>query len=208
MLIVCSVLFPVLWHLWIYAGSANSNFYYAITLTFNIGQVSGARERRLPFGLATGSGALSAAGDAAECVWLFAPSVVLQSSFLPLLAEIRLLLTFCHTHGKGFLHLGHSSTVPLDCTASYRGWSLTAEEKHLGVTGLRAHVNGGGELRGELEEILGRQQWGRQELPVHGNRAPIFLSVALRGTQGCGHTWGPRHTRACSPCVSQGHSYP
>lgn len=39
-LIVCSLLFPVLWHLWIYAGSANSNFYYAITLTFNVGQVS------------------------------------------------------------------------------------------------------------------------------------------------------------------------
>ncbi|XP_051835119.1 phosphatidylinositol glycan anchor biosynthesis class U protein isoform X3 [Antechinus flavipes] len=38
-MIVCSLLFPVLWHLWIYAGSANSNFYYAITLTFNVGQV-------------------------------------------------------------------------------------------------------------------------------------------------------------------------
>ncbi|XP_064888775.1 phosphatidylinositol glycan anchor biosynthesis class U protein isoform X1 [Columba livia] len=38
-LIACSFLFPVLWHLWIYAGSANSNFYYAITLTFNIGQI-------------------------------------------------------------------------------------------------------------------------------------------------------------------------
>ncbi|XP_064023772.1 phosphatidylinositol glycan anchor biosynthesis class U protein isoform X3 [Pogoniulus pusillus] len=41
LLIVCSVLFPVLWHLWIYSGSANSNFYYAITLTFNVGQVFG-----------------------------------------------------------------------------------------------------------------------------------------------------------------------
>ncbi|XP_054579966.1 phosphatidylinositol glycan anchor biosynthesis class U protein isoform X8 [Eptesicus fuscus] len=38
-LIVCSLLFPVLWHLWIYAGSANSNFFYAITLTFNVGQI-------------------------------------------------------------------------------------------------------------------------------------------------------------------------
>ncbi|ELK04118.1 Phosphatidylinositol glycan anchor biosynthesis class U protein [Pteropus alecto] len=38
-IIVCSVLFPVLWHLWIYAGSANSNFFYAITLTFNVGQI-------------------------------------------------------------------------------------------------------------------------------------------------------------------------
>ncbi|XP_029468496.1 phosphatidylinositol glycan anchor biosynthesis class U protein [Rhinatrema bivittatum] len=38
-LVVCSLLFPVLWHLWIYAGSANSNFYYAITLSFNVGQI-------------------------------------------------------------------------------------------------------------------------------------------------------------------------
>lgn len=38
-MIACSLLFPVLWHLWIYAGSANSNFFYAITLTFNVGQV-------------------------------------------------------------------------------------------------------------------------------------------------------------------------
>lgn len=38
-LLACSALFPVLWHLWIYAGSANSNFYYAITLLFNFGQV-------------------------------------------------------------------------------------------------------------------------------------------------------------------------
>ncbi|XP_071968275.1 phosphatidylinositol glycan anchor biosynthesis class U protein [Engystomops pustulosus] len=39
MLVVCSLLFPVLWHLWIYAGSANSNFYYAITLSFNVAQI-------------------------------------------------------------------------------------------------------------------------------------------------------------------------
>jgi len=38
-IIICSLLFPVLWHLWIYAGSANSNFFYAITLTFNVGQI-------------------------------------------------------------------------------------------------------------------------------------------------------------------------
>ncbi|KAG5836426.1 phosphatidylinositol glycan anchor biosynthesis class U protein [Anguilla rostrata] len=38
-LLACSALFPVLWHLWIYAGSANSNFYYAITLLFNVGQI-------------------------------------------------------------------------------------------------------------------------------------------------------------------------
>ncbi|XP_056404702.1 phosphatidylinositol glycan anchor biosynthesis class U protein isoform X2 [Hyla sarda] len=39
MLVVCSLLFPVLWHLWIYAGSANSNFFYAITLSFNVAQI-------------------------------------------------------------------------------------------------------------------------------------------------------------------------
>ncbi|XP_051997493.1 phosphatidylinositol glycan anchor biosynthesis class U protein-like [Xyrauchen texanus] len=38
-LLACSALFPVLWHLWIYAGSANSNFFYAITLLFNVGQI-------------------------------------------------------------------------------------------------------------------------------------------------------------------------
>uniref|UniRef100_A0A665U7C4 Phosphatidylinositol glycan anchor biosynthesis class U protein-like n=1 Tax=Echeneis naucrates TaxID=173247 RepID=A0A665U7C4_ECHNA len=38
-LLACSALFPVLWHLWIYAGSANSNFYYAITLLFNVAQI-------------------------------------------------------------------------------------------------------------------------------------------------------------------------
>ncbi|KAI8339751.1 GPI transamidase subunit PIG-U [Chlamydoabsidia padenii] len=34
-----SVLAPIFWHLWIYAGSGNANFYYAITLVYNLGQV-------------------------------------------------------------------------------------------------------------------------------------------------------------------------
>ncbi|XP_019716138.1 phosphatidylinositol glycan anchor biosynthesis class U protein [Hippocampus comes] len=38
-LLMCSALFPVLWHLWINAGSANANFYFAITLVFNIAQM-------------------------------------------------------------------------------------------------------------------------------------------------------------------------
>ncbi|XP_077435054.1 phosphatidylinositol glycan anchor biosynthesis class U protein [Vanacampus margaritifer] len=38
-LLTCSALFPVLWHLWIYAGSANANFYYATTLIFNLAQI-------------------------------------------------------------------------------------------------------------------------------------------------------------------------
>lgn len=33
------VMAPVLWHLWIYAGSANANFYFAITLVISTAQV-------------------------------------------------------------------------------------------------------------------------------------------------------------------------
>ena len=40
MFIACSVVSPILWHLWIYAGSANANFYFAIALTFSTAQVS------------------------------------------------------------------------------------------------------------------------------------------------------------------------
>ncbi|ELT93166.1 hypothetical protein CAPTEDRAFT_175379 [Capitella teleta] len=39
MLMVCSVLAPVLWHLWIYSGSANANFYFAIALVFSTAQI-------------------------------------------------------------------------------------------------------------------------------------------------------------------------
>ncbi|RUP48956.1 hypothetical protein BC936DRAFT_143574 [Jimgerdemannia flammicorona] len=34
-----STLGPIFWHLWIYAGSGNANFFYAITLVYNIGQI-------------------------------------------------------------------------------------------------------------------------------------------------------------------------
>ena len=37
---VCSVLAPILYHLWIYAGSANANFYFAITLVYSTAQVN------------------------------------------------------------------------------------------------------------------------------------------------------------------------
>ena len=40
MYVVCTVLAPILWHLWIYAGSANANFYFAITLVYSTAQVS------------------------------------------------------------------------------------------------------------------------------------------------------------------------
>lgn len=86
-LLFCSFLFPVLWHLWIYAGSANSNFYYAITLTFNIGQVSRVRQMKLHCGLAAGWGALSATVNSAGWGWLSASFVVLHSSFLALLLD-------------------------------------------------------------------------------------------------------------------------
>lgn len=35
----CAVLAPILYHLWIYAGSANANFYFAITLTYTTAQI-------------------------------------------------------------------------------------------------------------------------------------------------------------------------
>ena len=38
---ICSVvLAPILYHLWIFAGSANANFYFAITLVYSTAQVS------------------------------------------------------------------------------------------------------------------------------------------------------------------------
>ncbi|ESO82759.1 hypothetical protein LOTGIDRAFT_108975 [Lottia gigantea] len=39
MYIVCTVFAPILYHLWIYAGSANANFYFAITLAFSAAQI-------------------------------------------------------------------------------------------------------------------------------------------------------------------------
>ncbi|XP_052269507.1 phosphatidylinositol glycan anchor biosynthesis class U protein-like [Dreissena polymorpha] len=39
MFLVCMVMSPILWHLWIYAGSANANFYFAIALTFSTAQI-------------------------------------------------------------------------------------------------------------------------------------------------------------------------
>lgn len=34
-----AVLFPVFWYMWIYQGSGNANFVYAITLVYGIGQI-------------------------------------------------------------------------------------------------------------------------------------------------------------------------
>jgi phosphatidylinositol glycan class U len=39
MLYVGIALAPVLWHLWIFAGSANANFYFAVTLVISAAQV-------------------------------------------------------------------------------------------------------------------------------------------------------------------------
>lgn len=37
--IVSSVLAPVMWYLWIYAGSGNANFFYAVTLAYSSAQI-------------------------------------------------------------------------------------------------------------------------------------------------------------------------
>ena len=39
MLLVATVLTPLLWHLWIHAGSANANFYFAMSVVYGIPQV-------------------------------------------------------------------------------------------------------------------------------------------------------------------------
>ena len=39
MYMVVAVVAPILWHLWIYAASANANFYFAITLVFSTAQI-------------------------------------------------------------------------------------------------------------------------------------------------------------------------
>ena len=39
MLIFTTIMAPVLFHLWLYAGSGNANFPYAVTLAFNLAQV-------------------------------------------------------------------------------------------------------------------------------------------------------------------------
>lgn len=38
-MLVTSVLSPILWHLWIYTGSANANFFFATTLAFATAQI-------------------------------------------------------------------------------------------------------------------------------------------------------------------------
>ncbi|CAF0937515.1 unnamed protein product [Adineta steineri] len=38
MMIVAALMTPITWYLWIYAGSANANFYFAMTFIFNIAQ--------------------------------------------------------------------------------------------------------------------------------------------------------------------------
>ena len=79
-LLACSALFPVLWHLWIYAGSANSNFYYAITLLFSVAQVPVCLSPSLLVGLLV-------------CVCL---SVCLSACLLPsLLSHLPLSLPVC-----------------------------------------------------------------------------------------------------------------
>lgn len=37
--IITSALGPTVWHLWIYSGSANANFYFGVTLSFATAQI-------------------------------------------------------------------------------------------------------------------------------------------------------------------------
>jgi GPI-anchor transamidase subunit U len=39
-MLFCSILAPLFYDLWIYAGSGNSNFFYAITLVIGLSQVT------------------------------------------------------------------------------------------------------------------------------------------------------------------------
>jgi phosphatidylinositol glycan class U len=39
MVLVATLMAPITWYLWIYAGSANANFYFAMTMVFNVAQV-------------------------------------------------------------------------------------------------------------------------------------------------------------------------
>ena len=39
MFLMTSVLCPVFWYLWIHAGSANANFFFATTLAYSLAQV-------------------------------------------------------------------------------------------------------------------------------------------------------------------------
>lgn len=37
--IIASALGPTVWHLWIYSGSANANFFFGVTLSFATAQI-------------------------------------------------------------------------------------------------------------------------------------------------------------------------
>ena len=39
MVVVSSIVGPILWHLWIHSGSANANFYFSMTLVYNLAQI-------------------------------------------------------------------------------------------------------------------------------------------------------------------------
>lgn len=39
MTLVAILMAPITWYLWIYTGSANANFYFAMTMVFNVAQV-------------------------------------------------------------------------------------------------------------------------------------------------------------------------
>uniref|UniRef100_A0A1I7XCM1 G protein-coupled receptor n=1 Tax=Heterorhabditis bacteriophora TaxID=37862 RepID=A0A1I7XCM1_HETBA len=38
-IVTCVILMPIMWHMWIVAGSGNANFYFAVTLIYNVSQI-------------------------------------------------------------------------------------------------------------------------------------------------------------------------
>ena len=48
-IVSCSVLAPLVWHLWIMTGAANSNFYFGVTLAYNTAQILLATDVLLAF---------------------------------------------------------------------------------------------------------------------------------------------------------------
>ena len=50
MTLVAILMAPITWYLWIYTGSANANFYFAMTMVFNVAQVRRTAMRKFSIG--------------------------------------------------------------------------------------------------------------------------------------------------------------
>ena len=49
MILVATLMAPITWYLWIYTGSANANFYFAMTMVFNVAQVRKIHREKLSY---------------------------------------------------------------------------------------------------------------------------------------------------------------